>query len=118
MEATKAGKLKVPQPILDIEKQLKEDYQKRYGIEQKSRIEQDPLAKKASSRIKSVATGCKEEEVEDQTEDGDSFPMGDTYMYTEESSGRKDYEAEQQAKAKTRQEKYKAAKISGILEPL
>lgn len=65
-----------------------------------------------------MPTGCKEEEVEDQTEDGDSFPMGDTYMYMEESSGLENYEAEQQAKAKTRQEKYKAAKISGHLEPL
>lgn len=29
MEATKVRKLKVPQPILDIDKRLKEDYQKR-----------------------------------------------------------------------------------------
>lgn len=36
--------------------------------------------------------------------------MGDTYMYMEESTGLKEYEAEQQAKAKTRQEKYKVSR--------
>ena len=39
VEATKEGKLKVPQPIADIEKRLREDYRKRLGTEQSPRGE-------------------------------------------------------------------------------
>lgn len=55
--------------------------------------------------MKSVATGCKEEDVDEQSGYWDSFSAGDIYM--EDSGWRKDYEAEEQARARRKREKYK-----------
>lgn len=110
VEATKVGKLKVPQPILDIEKRLKEDYLKRSEIEQGSRIDQKQLPTDVTSRTKGLDTGYSDEENEDQGIEGwDGFRAQTTEMkdyMCEAERWRKEHEAEKQAKVKRRQKKY------------
>ena len=117
VEATKEGKLKVPQPIMDIEKRLKEDYKKRLGREQRPRGEHKAPAMDATWPTIGLNTdyACKG---------------------VIERSWNKDYEAERQGNVRRRQEKYKvgwsrpaeitvsnaspyqATKINGSLKPL
>ncbi|CAD6582293.1 MAG: hypothetical protein ASARMPRED_000922 [Alectoria sarmentosa] len=122
VEATKVGKLKVPQPILDIEKRLKEDYLKRSEIEQGSQIDQKQLPTDVTSGTKGLNTGYSDEENEDQGIEGwDGFRAQTMEMkdyMCEAERWRKEYEAEKQAKIKRRQKKYQTGKINGPLEPL
>ena len=64
VEAFKAGTLKVPGPILDIEKRLKEDYHSRSGTEQRSRTEKKEVAGIAASHIRNIDIGCSDQEDE------------------------------------------------------
>ena len=104
------GKLKVPQPVLDIEKRLKEDYLKRSEIEQGSQIDQKQLPTDVTSRTKGLNTGYSDEENEDQGIEGwDGFRAQTMEMkdyMCEAERWRKEYEAEKQAKVKRRQKKY------------
>lgn len=71
------GQLQGSQPILDIEKQLSQDYQKRSGTKQRSQIKKKERAINVISRTKGVDTGYSDEKIEDQgTEGWDSLRAG------------------------------------------
>lgn len=132
VEAAKAGKLKVPEPILDIEKRLKEDYQERSGKEQRSRVKQKKHARIAIDRTKSMNTGYSDEGIKSQETEGwegfrtGAMKMDQPHMFTlprtegrlavDDSSWHKEYEAEIQAKVKRRQEKYKVDRTRPLMD--
>lgn len=88
VEATKEGKLKVPQPMIDTEKRLREDYRKRLGTEQSPRGEQKEPAMDVSQPATGLNTDC-------------------ACKGVSEWSWYEDYEAERQKTIRRRQEKYK-----------
>lgn len=127
VEASKTGKLKVPRPILDIEKRLKDDYNKKSGTTQRFRIEKKEVAPIAPSHIRGIDIGYSDQETEDkETESWYSFHAGDINaesdmcereplvggkLAVEESSWVKEYETERRAKIQRRQDKYKVGRI-------
>ena len=58
VEATKEGKSKVPQPIVDTEKRLREDYRKRLGTEQRFRGGHKEPATDVSQPATGLNTDC------------------------------------------------------------
>ena len=88
LEATKEGKLKVPQPIADIEKRLREDYRKRLGAEQSLRGEHKEPAMDVTWPATFLTTdyACKG---------------------VSERSWYEDYEVEKRESVRRRQEEYK-----------
>ena len=81
VKASKAGKLKVPRPILDIEKRFKEDYHKRSGQDRRSRTRKKEVPTVASNHNRGFDIGYigyTDQEIEGKEADRwDSFRAGD-----------------------------------------